>query len=116
MFKKPFKVSGYNAIAGKDKKKLKIDVSKIFNPEVVETIFKDETNEKIFASKLQGSKIIIYANEKYPIFIDATSKGDYFPSLYLVFAYPDLIEAIEINPGVESFLAKGANLMWPGVK
>lgn len=60
--------------------------------------------------------MIVYSNEKYPIFIDATSKGDYFPSLYLVFAYPDLIEGIEINPGVESFIAKGANLMWPGVK
>ena len=48
MFKKAFKISAYNSIAGKDKKKLKKDVSKIFNSEVIEQIFNSELNDKIY--------------------------------------------------------------------
>lgn len=78
MFKKKFKISSNNILSGKDKKKIVKDLSKICTGECVEHFF--EKNEKIFQNKLQGSKIVIYSIEEYPAFIDATSKGDYFPT------------------------------------
>lgn len=59
---------------------------------------------------------MIFSNEIYPLLVDATGKGDYLPSLYSLCLYPELCDYIEINPGVESFVLKGANLMWAGVK
>ena len=50
------------------------------------------------------------------MFVDATGKGDYFPTLYTIYLYPDLLKGITLNPGVESFIYNKANLMWPGVQ
>lgn len=35
--------------------------------------------------------------------------------VYTVDAYPDVCRALTLKEGVESFILKGANLMWPGV-
>ena len=69
------------------------------------------------------TKMLIYTFEDTPIFVDSTKKGDYFPSgklntKFLVFIlqiFPLLLPSIKLNPGVEHFIYKGANLMWPGV-
>lgn len=47
--------------------------------------------------------------------MDPSKKGDYFPTIYTCRVLPDLIPTIKINKGVEEFIYKGANLMWPGV-
>lgn len=59
--------------------------------------------------------MLVYVDEDSPLFVDPTGKGDFFPSLYSLMAYPNLIPSIEIFQGVEENIFKGANLMWPGV-
>ncbi len=65
-------------MGGKDRKKMKADLSKLFDPKSVEHFL--ETNEKIYCDKVQGSKLLIYSTDDYPCFVDATNKGDFFPS------------------------------------
>lgn len=113
MFKAPIKVASHNPISNKDRKKLKKDLTKDFPSDVVDMIF--IKSSEISATKLQGSSIVIYSDEEFPLFVDSTGNGDFFPSLYTVDAYPDICRTISMKSGVESFLLKGANLMWPGV-
>lgn len=35
--------------------------------------------------------------------------------MYTLAAYPSLCKCLNLNEGVDSFVKKGANLMWPGV-
>jgi predicted ribosome-associated RNA-binding protein Tma20 len=37
-----------------------------------------------------------------------------FTIVYFLMAYPDSLPYLIINPGVEKFIYRGANLMWPG--
>lgn len=113
MFKGAIKVASHNPISNKDRKKLKKDLTKDFPSDVLDMIF--IKSSEISATKLQGSAIILYSDEEFPLFVDSTGNGDFFPSLYTVDAYPDICRNIHINAGVESFVLKGANLMWPGV-
>jgi len=49
--------------------------------------------------------------------VDSNSKKDYYPTIIVVEWFPDLIKIkIKLKKGVEDFLLKGANLMWPGVE
>ena len=59
--------------------------------------------------------MVIYTADGVPLFVDGTGKGDFFPSLYMAAAYEPLTKSIILNPGVESYIFNGANLMWPGV-
>jgi predicted ribosome-associated RNA-binding protein Tma20 len=59
--------------------------------------------------------MVIHSNEKYPLFVDPTKKGDHFPTVFAVQAYPQLIGKLHLFPKVQEFVFKGANLMWPGV-
>ena len=78
MFKKSIKVSSNSLLSGKDKKKLKQDLSTVYDKASIEHLF--DNNEKITCSKVSGSKVLLYLTEEYPVFIDSTSKGDYFPT------------------------------------
>eukprot|EP01016_Furgasonia_blochmanni_P000252 TRINITY_DN1001_c0_g1_i1.p1 TRINITY_DN1001_c0_g1~~TRINITY_DN1001_c0_g1_i1.p1 ORF type:complete len:729 (-),score=327.94 TRINITY_DN1001_c0_g1_i1:179-2275(-) len=50
-----------------------------------------------------------------PLLVDATGKNDFFPTLYTLNLYPKFAPVLILNPGVESYIFNGANLMWPGV-
>lgn len=115
MFKKAFKVASTNSLSGKDKKKLIADLSKFYDPEAINILF-EKSNPNLVANKLQGSKIQIYIAGDVPLFVDATSKGDFFPTIYTFQQVQTLSQSVEVNPGVDAFLAGGANLMWTGVK
>ena len=78
MFKKAIKTSTHNLMSGKDMKKLKKDLCKLFDSDSVTKFF--ENNDKLSCDKLSGSKILMYTNDDYPVLIDATGKGDYFPT------------------------------------
>jgi predicted ribosome-associated RNA-binding protein Tma20 len=58
---------------------------------------------------------LIYITDDYPAFVDATGKSDFFPTLYTLGAYPNIIPSLTLCEGVETFIFNGANLMWPGV-
>lgn len=103
-----------NVISGKDRKKLKKDLGKFFHADTIDQIFVH--TEEILQEKIQGNKMQIYKDDKNPIFVDPTGKGDYFPTVYTLAAYPSLCKCLNLNEGVDSFVKKGANLMWPGVK
>jgi len=79
MFKKAFKVSSNNSLSGKDKKKLATDLNKFFDPEIVNIIL-EKNNPIVTVNKLQGSKVQIYLIGDIPLFVDATGKGDLFPT------------------------------------
>jgi len=115
MFKKPIKVSSNNSLSGKDVKKIVADLSKFLDPVSVSALL-EQNKPVITINKLSGSKMVLYSIDNIPILVDATGKGDYFPSLYAIHLYPTLAKPVEINPGVDSFILNGANLMWPGVK
>ena len=78
MFKNPIKVASHNDIAAKDRKKLKKDLSKAFDPDVVDQIF--IRSQTLAVTKLQGSKIQIISDQDDPLFVDSTSKNDFFPT------------------------------------
>eukprot|EP01015_Nassula_variabilis_P014183 TRINITY_DN216_c0_g1_i9.p1 TRINITY_DN216_c0_g1~~TRINITY_DN216_c0_g1_i9.p1 ORF type:complete len:521 (-),score=199.64 TRINITY_DN216_c0_g1_i9:26-1588(-) len=114
MFKKAIKTTNRTQISGKDKKTIKKDLERFFNPDAVKDFL--DSNEVIYCDKVSGGKQLIFSNEVNPLLVDATGKGDYLPSLYTLCLHPNLCNFVEINPGVESFVLKGANLMWAGVK
>jgi len=58
---------------------------------------------------------LLYTTDSYPAFVDATGKGDFFPTLYIVSEYPILIGEIHIKDGIESLLLGGGNLTWEGI-
>lgn len=78
MFKKTLKIQGSSTLSGKDRKVLADTLKKSLNPESVDKLFKE--TETVMQEKLSGSKMIVYLTDEYPAFIDATGKGDIFPS------------------------------------
>lgn len=78
-------------------------------------MFRDTKN--LIFNKIEKSKIKILSDEKDPLMVDTTSNGDYFPTIYLLSLYPNMVNIVFVlKPGVEKFLYTGANLMWPGVE
>merc|ERR1712032_575493 len=113
MFKKPFKVASHNPMSSKNRKKFKKDLYKAFDGSVIDQIF---INSGEFSeTKLSGCKVTIFSNDDAPMIIDPTGNRDYFPSIYAVDMYPDLVKCLTLKEGVEKFVMNGANLMWPGV-
>ena len=85
MFKKAIKIGAQNQLSGKDKKTIKSKLSNLFDESCVEKIL--AVNDKIISCKVSGSKMLIYNGNDYPLFVDGTGKGDYFPSIYSAHAY-----------------------------
>lgn len=79
MFKKSFKIAAHNPLSGKDKKKLRQDLSKSFDPTSVELLL-GKNDVEVFCDKLQGAKTLIFTANDIPIFADATGKGTYLPT------------------------------------
>jgi hypothetical protein len=78
MFKKPIKTSSDNLISGKDKKKLKADLGKLYDQKSVDHLI--DSNKELSSQKVSGGKMVLYVNETFPLLADATGKGDYFPT------------------------------------
>lgn len=74
MFKKPIKFSQTNIVGGKDRKKLKKDLSKYFHSDTVDQVFLN--TDELTQEKVQGNKVVIYKDAKNPLFVDTSGKGD----------------------------------------
>lgn len=85
MFKKAVKIGAQNQLSGKDRKTMRNKLIALFNENCVEKIL--AINDKIISCKVSGSKMLIYNGNEYPLFVDGTSKGDFFPSIYAVQAF-----------------------------
>ena len=114
MFKKRLKINAQHTISTKDRKKLKQELHQQFDRDTVDKFF--EYSEKLDQQKVEKSKIVIYSDESDPLLVDSTSNRDYFPTVYCMNLFPTFVKIVlELNSGVEKFLQKGAQLMWPGV-
>lgn len=76
----------------KDRKKFKRDLKKHFDQESVDQLFYYVDQFEVM--KVEKSKMIIYFGEGDPIFVDSTSKRDFFPSLYTVQMFPKIVKKL----------------------
>lgn len=67
--------------------------------------------------KAEKSKMIIYSNGKDPLFVDSTSKKDYFPTVYALSMFPKLLKiSLILKDGTDSNLGKTGQLTWNNVQ
>lgn len=112
MFKKDFKIKNKHLMSQKDKKKLIKTLEKRHPKESITYLAKAQLS----VAKVDRIKMTVYLNDQNPLWLDLNSKGDVVPTLYTLFEHKDILKNyIRINFGVERYLKKGADLMWPGV-
>lgn len=93
MFKKPLKIIEEEEpvlLTQKDRKKLKQTIQKQFDERSVDKFF--EYYEELVMPKLEKSKVQLYMAGKDPVLVDASGKGDFFPSVYALSLLPELIK------------------------
>ncbi|RZC38907.1 eukaryotic translation initiation factor 2D [Asbolus verrucosus] len=117
MFRKPIKVKSNSQVKGSDRKTIKDNLLKSF-PNLTETNVEDLMPKKeiINSVKLVTSAnevVHVYTIQKRPVVFDV--RGVLFPTVYLLWKFPDLVPSFITHPQVLSFLTSGADLMLPGV-
>ncbi|XP_052774295.1 eukaryotic translation initiation factor 2D-like [Mya arenaria] len=119
MFKKPFRVKSQTSMKGSDRKKLRVDIQKVFtglSPEEVSEIIpnkEDVTVTKIYTNS--GDNAFIYSVNKQPYFFEIDKQKVLFPTVYLLWRFPDLAERFTTWPPVFKRMVDGADLMLPGI-
>ncbi|KAM3871844.1 eukaryotic translation initiation factor 2D [Diretmus argenteus] len=117
MFAKAFRVKSNTVIKGSDRRKLKADVATAFPSLSAEELSelipnKEELNVvKIYAHK--GDAITLYVLHKNPMFFELEKR--LYPTVYMLWRYPDVLPAFTTWPPVLQKLIGGADLMLPGV-
>ncbi|XP_062450856.1 eukaryotic translation initiation factor 2D [Rhea pennata] len=117
MFAKAFRVRASTAIKGSDRRKLRTDVAAAFPNLSAEQLTefipnKEELNViKIYTHK--GEAVTVFTINKNPILFEIEKA--LYPTVYTLWAYPDLLPAFSTWPPVLQKLAGGADLMLPGV-
>ncbi|KAL4235828.1 Eukaryotic translation initiation factor 2D [Mactra antiquata] len=119
MFKKPFRIKSQTSMKGSDRKKLRAEIIKSFpniSPDSVTDIIpnKEEvTTVKIYTHA--GDNAFIYCVNKIPLLFEVDKQKILYPSVYLLWKYPDLVERFTTWQPVFKKLLDGADLMLPGV-
>ncbi|XP_032648427.1 eukaryotic translation initiation factor 2D [Chelonoidis abingdonii] len=117
MFSKAFRVKSNTAIKGSDRRKLRTDVAAAFPALSSEQLSelvpnREELNlVKLYAHK--GDAVTVYANNRNPVLFEM--EKTFYPTVYTLWSYPDLLPAFSTWPPVLQRLAGGADLMLPGV-
>ncbi|XP_038205684.1 eukaryotic translation initiation factor 2D isoform X1 [Arvicola amphibius] len=117
MFAKAFRVKSNTAIKGSDRRKLRADVTAAFP-----TLGADRASElipgkeelnvvKLYAHK--GDAVTVYMSAGNPILFEL--EKNLYPTVYTLWSYPDLLPTFTTWPLVLEKLARGADLMLPGV-
>jgi len=142
MFKKRVKISNSHVISNKDKKNLKESLVKLgygqdfidqfFDDKNYEDEFEEDAEHKIAMDKVHGTKVVLYSRGGTPFLFSVDQKhGPTLPTMYFMLKmaptlsitnYSLAIEGPKVLPvriflkqGVENFIFKGADLMWPGI-
>mmetsp|Transcript_43304 Transcript_43304/g.60783 ORF Transcript_43304/g.60783 Transcript_43304/m.60783 type:complete len:304 (-) Transcript_43304:72-983(-) len=116
MFKKPFKVTGSNLVKRSVKRNLINQLKKEF------TNLSDEEWQQLIppkqdltTSKISGTHTIIYSVENTPYFFDVDGRNDFYPSVFVLWKFPKLMNTVVVQPNIFNFLLRGADLFLPGV-
>ncbi|XP_050096110.1 eukaryotic translation initiation factor 2D [Anopheles aquasalis] len=118
MFIKPFKIKSNILVTGSEKKRLRQRVLAQFNRSDSDTalaeLFGNRT--KVCTVKIvthHEEPVTLFTSDKRPIFFELN--GKLLPTVYTLWACPDLVPAFTTHPTVLPKLANGADLMIPGV-
>uniref|UniRef100_A0A8C6HZJ0 Eukaryotic translation initiation factor 2D n=1 Tax=Mus spicilegus TaxID=10103 RepID=A0A8C6HZJ0_MUSSI len=117
MFAKAFRVKSNTAIKGSDRRKLRADVTAAFpalgTDQISELIpGKEDLNVvKLYVHK--GDSVTVYASGGNPILFEL--EKNLYPTVYTLWAYPDILPTFITWPLVLEKLVGGADLMLPGV-
>jgi len=119
IFIKPFRVKSNTQMKGSDKKKLKASLKKSFSKLTDDDLNKLlPTKEEIVVSKIftfNEESVLLYIHNKNTVFFEMEKDRIFFPSIYTLWKYPELIPFLTTWPPVMSRIANGADLMLPGV-
>jgi len=119
IFIKPFRVKSNTQMKGSDKKKLKASLKKFFpnlSDEDLNSLL--PTKEEIVVSKIftfNEESVLLYIHNKNTVFFEMEKDKIFFPTIYTLWKYPELIPYLTTWPPVMSRIANGADLMLPGV-
>ncbi|XP_077190916.1 eukaryotic translation initiation factor 2D isoform X3 [Paroedura picta] len=117
MFAKAFRVKSNTAVKGSDRRKLRADVAATFPTLSAEQLSKVVPNkEELNVIKLythKGDAVTVYANSRNPALFEV--EKTLYPTVYTLWAHPDLLPAFTTWPPVLHKLVGGADLMLPGV-
>ncbi|KAH8311841.1 hypothetical protein KR044_008241 [Drosophila immigrans] len=115
MFLKPYRLKSSAALKGSESKKLRARLELAFPHVSVEKLLPAKANVtqlKILTHGGQAS--IVYCVDKQPMFFELDG-GQLVPTLYTLWATPDIIPYFTTHEGVLPKLTNGADLMLPGV-
>lgn len=114
MFKKPIALAPQHPLSTQDRKRLLGRLACAAEEDAVERLDKDWP--LVFLNKVTKSKMIVYTRSEEPMLFAEDAVTNPLPSLLALTRIPGLLRRrVQLKPGVEIFLARGANLMWPGV-
>ncbi|KAJ1344541.1 hypothetical protein BSLG_000065 [Batrachochytrium salamandrivorans] len=82
----------------------------LLEPHIDELIPK---KDPVFLVKCLDRVNIISVNDKFLFF--NSFDGPFFPSLYILHKYPDILPKIQVDRGAIKFVLKAADIMCPGV-
>lgn len=117
MFIKPFRTKSNVQLKGSDRKKLQSKIALKFTvtDDDLNMLFPNKGSVFVLKINTHSDEIItVYAVDKRPLFFE-TAENILLPTVYALWLIPNLIPLFTTHPDVLPRLAKGANLMLPGV-
>lgn len=117
MFIKPFKTKSNVQLKSSDRKKLQNKISTKFSitDEELSILFPSKGTVSLVKIITHCEQIItVYAVDKLPLFFEISS-NTLLPTVYALWQVPNMLPSFTTHPDVLLRLAKGANLMLPGL-
>lgn len=114
MFKKAINIVDDVKQTPKERKVLKADLQKNFDLDSVNHVcFNVDVFHRL---KVEKSKMIIYSDGTDPLFVDSTSKKDYFPTVYALSMFPKLLKvSLILKEGADGTLIKTGQLKYNAI-
>ena len=118
LFLKPFRVKSNTQMKGSDKKKLKTTLKKHF-PKLTDDQLNLllPTKDEVVVSKIftfSEESVLLYIHAKNTVFFEVEKDRMFYPSVYTLWACPDLLPAFTTWTPVMARIANGADLLLPG--
>lgn len=117
MFIKPFRVKSNILVTGSERKRLKQRAQSQFaasESSPLAELFGNKCKVCVVKIVTHGEcQVTVYTSDKRPIFFELDSK--LIPTVYTLWACPDMVPEFTTHPAVLPKLANGADLMIPGV-
>ncbi|XP_028404772.1 eukaryotic translation initiation factor 2D-like [Dendronephthya gigantea] len=117
MFLKNFRVKSNTAIRGSDRRKLRNDILRAFpyiTQEIASAIIPNKDDMSVMKIMTHsGQNVTAYTVNGSPILFQIETK--LYPTVYLLWEYPDMIPTFVTWPNVFEKLRGGADLMLPGI-